>query len=464
MAGSGYPRGMAQHPPATGRSPAQVPTPRQPLHGWGRYPVIEARYRCGEDLERLTRNAQLSRGLGRAYGDAALPPPGSGRLVAGTTRADRILGFDPDSGILSAEAGFSLAELGRLFLPRGWFTPVSPGTRYVTLGGMVASDIHGKNHHVKGTFGNYVRRLRMRLGSGKVLDVTPESHPDLFWATCGGQGLTGHVLEVDVQLEKLPSPWLYEETQRYGSLQAVFDALTEESARWPMTVAWIDTSAPGDALGRGIVMAGRWATPDEAPKEPPTDNPALTVPPIFPSGVMNPMTVRAMNALWYAKHPRSRVKHVVKPASFYWILDLAREWNRGYGKRGFTQFQCVMPSSVELYREFLARFRALGGCSFITVFKDCGPMGKGHLSFPQRGTSLALDIPIFPGVERLARELNAFVIANGGRIYLSKDAFTTEAEFRAMYPRFEEFQEVRRRYDPELRIQSALSRRLMGDG
>ncbi|MFT4624420.1 MAG: decaprenylphospho-beta-D-ribofuranose 2-oxidase [Myxococcota bacterium] len=443
-------------------TPAQT-TPKQPLNGWGRFPVTDARYRRSEDLERLTRGAQISRGLGRAYGDAALPPPGSGRLVAGTTRADRILGFDPASGVLRAEAGFTLSDLGRLFLPRGWFTPVSPGTQYVTLGGMVASDIHGKNHHAHGCISEHVRQLRLRVGTGEVLDITPESHPELFWATCGGQGLTGHILEVGLQLEKLPSPWLYEETQRYGSMQEVFDALQEESARWPMTVAWIDTSVQGAARGRGIVMAGRWATPDEAPRKPPTFNPSITVPPVFPSGVMNPVSVRALNALWYAKHPRKRVKHVVKPASFFWILDLAQEWNRGYGKRGFIQYQCVMPSSMELYNEFLDRFTALGGCSFITVFKDCGPAGRGHLSFPQKGTSLALDIPLGPGTRRLVRELNAFVIANGGRIYLSKDALTNEDEFRRMYPRFEEWQEIRLRYDPERRIQSGLSHRLMGD-
>jgi FAD/FMN-containing dehydrogenase len=434
------------------------------LHGWGRYPVVEGRIVESEDLERATRDAVLSRGLGRAYGDAALPPPGSPRAVASTVKADRILAFDESTGVLRAEAGLTLSELVRLFLPRGFFTPVSPGTQYVTLGGMVASDIHGKNHHAYGTFGRGVRALRMRVADGRLLEVTRETEPDLFRATLGGMGLTGHILEVEVALARVPSPWLYEESTRYGTLREVFENLRAASEAWPMTVAWIDTSARGAGRGRGIVMAGRWAEAGEAPRAFPKFARGPVVPPLFPSGVCNPTTFRMANAAYYHLHPKGKRTHFVSPSAYFWILDLAREWNRGYGKRGFTQYQCVMPSDLALYDAFLDRFQKLGGTSFVTVFKDCGEAGEGLLSFPKRGTTLALDIPIRSIAETaaLVRELNAFVVDHGGRVYLAKDAFTEPEAFGKMYPKVAEFSAIRDRWDPEHRLGSVQSARLFG--
>ncbi len=434
----------------------------QRLTGWGRVPAVEAPVRAGEDLFRTARGAVLSRGLGRAYGDAALPVGGP---VAVTTHADRILGFDSDSGVLHAEAGLSLSQLMKSFLPDRWFTPVSPGTQYVTLGGMVASDIHGKNHHVHGTICNFVRALHMAVPDGedgalRRVRCTREELPDLFWATIGGMGLTGHVLEVELELERLPSPWIYEETTRHGSMEEVFQVLKEESRVWPMTVAWIDTSARGASMGRGIVMRGRWAEVDEAPKDAPVWRNAPEVPPVFPSGVMNRASVMALNTAWYMKHGSGRVKHVVGPEAFYYQLDMLTQWNRGYGARGFTQYQCVMPSDLEAYRTLLTRFQDLGGCSFVTVFKDCGPEGEGMLSFPKEGTSLAVDIPMGPHVPKLVEELNAMVIDHGGRVYLTKDAFTSPGDFRRMYPRLDAFLQAKRRYDPQGRISSLLAQRL----
>ena len=428
-----------------------------PLSGWGRVPQIEASVRAGEDLDRVARGAALSRGLGRAYGDAALPVGGP---VALTTFADRVLAFDPATGVLRAEAGLSLHQLMRQFLRRGWFTPVSPGTQFVTLGGMVAADIHGKNHHVHGTFGNFVRGLTLQVADGTRVRCAPDVEPELFWATLGGMGLTGHILEVEVQLERLESPWIYEVSERYESLEEVFAALKAASGEWPMTVAWVDTSATGAQLGRGILMKGRWATAAEAPREPPPWRRAIEVPPVFPSGVMNPATVRMMNTVWYHKHGAGRREHFVGPEPFYYMLDMATEWNRGYGQRGFTQYQCVMPGPVALFRDFLERFQRLGGCSFVTVFKDCGPEGPAPLSFPREGTSMALDIPMGPGVEAMVQALNAFVLDHGGRIYLAKDAFTSRADFERMYPRLDAFRAVKERWDPSGRIRSLLSDRL----
>lgn len=427
------------------------------LSGWGRFPVVEATVQQGEDLRRITEGAVLSRGLGRAYGDAALP---AGGPVAVTTLADRIVSFDPATGVLRAEAGLSLRQLMRDFLHRGWFTPVSTGTQYVTLGGMIASDVHGKNHHVHGTISQFVSGLLLRVADGSLVECSPEVHPELFWATCGGMGLTGHILEVELRLERLSSPWIYEESERYGTLREVFTHLKSASADWPMTVAWIDTSATGADMGRGILMKGRWADAADAPSEPPGWRVAPEVPEVFPSGVMNRLSVRAMNATWYAKHGPNTRKHFVGPEAFYYLLDMATQWNRGYGRRGFTQYQCVMPSDMEAFSEFLQLFQDLGGCSFVTVFKDCGPAGPGMLSFPQEGTSVALDIPIGADTQRLVDELNAFVVARGGRIYLAKDAFTTREHFQAMYPRLEEFLEVKRKWDPDNHFTSLMAQRL----
>ena len=451
--------------PVTSPTPATTDhgaPPLERLTGWGRHPAIEGRTIRGEDLPRLSAHAQLSRGLGRAYGDAALPPVGSERPVVVTPLADRILAFDETTGVLRAEAGFRLATLRELFLPRGWFTPVSTGTRHVTLGGMVASDVHGKNHHVAGCFGRHVSALRIRTGDGQEREIGPEREPELFWATLGGMGLTGHVLEVEVRLERVPSPWIYEETERRPNLEAVIESLSEASASWPMTVAWIDTSARGAAMDRGIVMRGRWATKEEAPAEPPRVARGIRVPFDVPSGLVNPTTIRWLNALYYLKHGSRMRRHVVNPDTYFWQLDVLDEWNRGFGRRGFTQVQCVMPSSAKLYRELLELFQRMGGCSFVTVFKDCGEVGQGLLSFPQRGTSLAVDIPMRKddGTQKLCAAMIDMVIESGGRVYLAKDAFATPEQFRKMYPRWEEWMEIRRRYDPQGTLRSAQGVRL----
>lgn len=440
---------------------ASSPGATAELEGWGRHPKIDARTCESDDLEAASRDAILSRGLGRAYGDAALPPERASRAVLVTPRADRIVAFDERTGVLRAEAGLSLGALREIFLPRNFFSPVSTGTRFVTLGGMVASDVHGKNHHVAGCIGRHLRALSIRTGDGRVLEATPEQHADLFYAAQGGMGLMGHVLEVELTMARLPSPWIYEETQRIGSLAGVIEALREASASWPMTVAWVDTSAKGGKVGRGIVGRGRWAEPDEAPRKPPRVKPTIDLPFSLPSGLVGPATIAIANAAWYAKHGSRPRKHVVHPEAFYWPLDGIGSWNRAYGHRGFAQYSCVLPDA-QLYVEFLEIFRRNGGSSFVTVFKDCGDQGEGPLSFPLRGTSIALDIPL-RGVEqmqRLHRELNAYVIANGGRIYLAKDAFTTADEFARMYPRLPSFVQTKRKYDPEGRIDSAQARRL----
>ena len=379
------------------------------LTGWGNTGV-PARELRGEDLVALTERAVLTRGLARSYGDSSLPPPGVTE-VAGTALADRILEFDPESGRMRAEAGLSIHEINRLFLHRGFFMPVTPGTQFVTLGGMVASDVHGKNHHVAGTFGRHVDALKMRVPSAGVVECSREQHEELFRATIGGMGLTGHILEVAFGLEKIPSPWILQESFRVKDIDAYVDGLKESAADWPMTMGWIDCLSRGGSLGRGILMRGRWATPAEAPAEAPAPKKRLTMPPIFPSWTINDFTVAVFNFLYFWKHQPARKSGIVHPESF----------------------------------------------------QDGGPQGEGLLSFPMPGISIAIDFAIRDDTPELVATLNEFVIREGGRVYLTKDTFTTPEHFAAMEPRLEEFQRIRRQWDPDLQIRSAQSVRMLGD-
>ncbi len=431
------------------------------LCGWGRTYQPGSEYRT-EDLVGGSRNATLSRGLGRSYGDASLPT-GMDPRALGTTLADRILGFDETTGILRAEAGLCLAEMNRLYLKRNWFTPVTPGTKFVTLGGMVASDVHGKNHHVAGTIGQHVESLLMRVASGDVVRCSRTEHRDLFLATLGGMGLTGHILEVELRLERLPSPWIYTESYRASCLDELLEMVRESAKTWPMTVSWVDTVARGKALGRGILFVGRWATADEAPAGVPQERPAISAPFDLPSTLLNRFTIGLFNQAVYSSHFRKVKKGFVNPDAYFYPLDSLHHWNRFYGKQGVTQHQSVIPwehgrSGVERLIQVLAD---AGTASFLTVIKDCGAEGDGILSFPRPGMSLALDIPIRKSTPQVIADLNHVVRETGGRIYLTKDGMTTAEDFSAMEPRLETFLAIKHKWDPENRIRSVQSDRLM---
>ena len=432
------------------------------ISGWGRQALPGWEVRT-EDLEGASRHAVLCRGLARSYGDASLPPPSHPEVLA-TPLADRIVSFDPERGRLRAEAGFSLREMNRLLLPRRWFTPVTPGTQFVTLGGMVAADVHGKNHHREGTFGAHVSALRMRVASGDVVECRPDRHPDLFWGTVGGMGLTGHILEVEVDLVRVPSPWIYQETERVDDIDAYIDALKEAGPRWPYTVGWIDCLSGGVKLGRGVLMKGRFASADEAPLTPPQPKRRMSMPFVLPSFVLGRPTVAAFNELYFETHAEPR-RGIIHPETFFYPLDKILHWNRMYGRRGFTQYQCVLPESAGrgAARRFLELLTSKGGASFLCVIKDCGPEGQGTLSFPMRGISIALDIAIRDDTQRLVDALNERVIEEGGRIYLAKDGFTRPDDFRAMEPRLDKWLDIRRKWDPEGRFKSAQSVRIFGD-
>lgn len=435
-----------------------------PLCGWGLYPVIVGRERQGEDLERITRDVVLTRGNGRSYGDASLPPPNGGR-VARTILGDRILGFEPDSGVIRVEAGILLRSLNRVFLPRGWISPVSPGTALVTIGGMVASDVHGKSHHVDGTFGEHVRAIRMRVADGSIVECTESREPDLFRATLGGMGLTGHILEVEFTLRRVPSSWIYQETERLPDIDAVVDHLKQASAAWPYTLTWVDCFSRGASLGRGILMKGRWAEPSEAARAYRELPNLMSVPFLLPGWLPRTFGVQLFNRFLYWQHGAATKRGIVHPTIFFYPLDIVRDWNRLYGRRGFAQYQCVLPVQAgdPVLRRLLEILQRRGTIPYVNVVKDCGAQGRGTLSFPMPGITFALDIPVDDRLQRVVDELNELVIGAGGRIYLTKDAFTRAAHFRAMEPRLDEFRRIRRMWDPHGRLKSAQSIRVLGD-
>ncbi|MGB5810608.1 MAG: FAD-binding oxidoreductase, partial [Polyangiales bacterium] len=393
-------------------------------------------------------------------------PPADSPDVLNTTYADRILEFDPDTGAFRAESGFPLSELNRLFMPRGWFTPVSPGTKFVTLGGMVAADVHGKNQHRDGDFGDHVTSLKMRVADGRVLECSPTQHGDLFRATLGGMGLTGHILEVSFGLKPIPSPWFWQENRRINDIDEFQESLEDASSNWPHTMGWIDCLSRGEQMGRGILMRGRWADPEEAPpnRPKPRFRPKLGFD--WPSWVLNRATIRMFNELYYRKQWRAESQGIVGLEPFYYPLDGIRSWNRMYGKRGFTQYQCVLPREAgrSSARRVLDVLTSRGGASFLCVIKDFGRNGPGVLSFPRPGITLALDIAVRDDTQSLIDALNEKVLQEGGRIYLAKDSFTRPEHFKAMEEdRLVEFNAIRDRWDPERRFRSALSVRLLGD-
>jgi FAD/FMN-containing dehydrogenase len=440
--------------------------PVEDVAGWGRHPIGRGRVdRSGRPVIPAGADPVLARGLGRAYGDAAIPAVPGG-LVVECTRADRILAFDGEAGRLHCEAGLSVAEILRVFLPRGWFPPVTPGTKFVTVGACVACDVHGKNHHRDGSFGRFVERIVLVTAAGARVECGPDRERELFLATVGGMGLTGIIVEVTLRLRRVESPWIVQETVGVDGLEAMLAGLKRSADDWPYTVGWIDCLARGRAVGRGILMRGRHATAMEAAGRRAPRGLALRMPVDAPEWVLNPLFMRWFNYLYYRRHGDALKRRVVSCDRFFYPLDAVGQWNRLYGRRGFLQYQCVLPreAGAAPLVAILDRLGASGAASFLAVIKDCGPASPAYLSFPMEGTTLALDLP-YRGAptEALIHELNASVIAHGGRIYLAKDAVTRAEDFARMVPRLAEWRAVRDRWDPGHRFRSAQSVRLLGD-
>jgi decaprenylphospho-beta-D-ribofuranose 2-oxidase len=452
-----------------------MPSNTVTLTGWGRIAPSTAELAepaSDADASKLLRAAAgasgsgvIPRGLGRSYNNAAQSADG---LVISTARLNQIISLDPATGIAVCEAGASLEQLMIAGLPGGWFVPVSPGTRQVTIGGAIAADVHGKNHHVAGSFAGHVREFSLLLPSGEVKTVTPGGEPELFWATAGGMGLTGLVTRAAVQLKKVETSLVKVDTVRTPDIDETMRVLAEHDKEYGYTVAWSDSLATGGGLGRSVITSGDFATVGDLPaaaRDKPFDfNPhaRLGVPGVFPPGLLNRHTIRLANEVWYRKAPKLREGEIQTIGQFFHPLDGIRNWNRVYGPGGFRQYQYVLPfGEEEAVRRSFEMISALPAPSFVTVLKRFGDAGSGLLSFPRPGWTLALDFPArTPALLPLLDRLDRLVMEHGGRVYLAKDSRVARGAFEAMYSRVEEFRGIRAEIDPAGILASDLSRRL----
>ena len=450
-----------------------MPSRTVELTGWGRVSPSSAELaepatvdsaaqllRAGADVRGV-----IARGLGRSYNNAAQSADG---VVISTARMNRIIELDATTGLVTCEAGVSLEQLMVAGLPAGWFVPVSPGTRQVTIGGAIAADVHGKNHHVAGSFARHVSSLQILLPDGDVRTVTSSSDPALFWATAGGMGLTGIIVRATVQLKRVATSRVRVDTVRTADIDETMAMLAEHDRRYGYTVAWSDSMARGASLGRSVITSGDFADLADLPPADRADPFAFRpgtrvgVPAGFPPGLINRYTVRLANEAWYRKAPRSRTGELQTIGAFFHPLDGIRNWNRVYGPGGFRQYQYVVPFGQEAaVRRSFELVSAVHAPSFVTVLKRFGESDPGLLSFPMAGWTLALDFPArTPGLARLLGQLDQLVLEAGGRVYLAKDSRVPAEVLAGMYPRLPEFRKLRAELDPAEILASDLSRRL----
>ncbi len=442
-----------------------MPTLSKAISGWGRYPLQTCELERPEryaDL-RPSTNTLIARGQGRSYGDASLNE--NGRVIL-TERIDRMLELDVKQGILKAEAGVTLADILPVIVKQGWFLPVTPGTKFVSLGGCVAADVHGKNHHHDGAFGEHVLNLVLILADGSHKNCSATENADIFWATVGGMGLTGIIAEVTLKLIPIQTSQMMVRHYAASNLEQLFNLLQDPVMDDRYSVAWIDCLASGEQLGRGIAMFGHHATASEYSSANPLANKSKhsrSLPFDFPSWILNPLSISLFNKLYYWKEARKKTPFLTDYDSYFYPLDSIGQWNRLYGKRGFVQYQCVIPDATALagMTELLKELSASRRSSFLAVLKRFGAQAQGFLSFPMSGYTLALDLPIRDkGLFSLLDKLDKIVLQHGGRVYLAKDARISAESFLSMYPRYAEWLKIKQIIDPKNRFSSSLSRRL----
>jgi len=408
----------------------------------------------------------IARGLGRSYGD---PAQNAGGVVVDMTALRRIHSIDASTGHAVLDAGVSLDTLMRAALPFGLWVPVLPGTRQVTVGGAIASDIHGKNHHTAGSFGNHVVEMELLTADGSVHTLTPDGpESELFWATVGGMGLTGIVLRATVAMKHTETAYFVADTDRTANLDETLELFANGSDdSYDYSSAWFDSISTDDRLGRAAFGRGSLATVDQLPKklranplkfDAPT---LLTLPDVFPPGLANKLTFSAIGELYYRKTPQRGRGLIQNLTAFYHPLDLFGEWNRAYGPHGFLQYQFIVPfGHDDEFRAIVRHIAESGHVSFLNVFKRFGAASRAPLSFPMPGWTITVDFPIRDGLHRLCAELDERVLAMGGRLYLAKDSRTSPQAFAQMYPRLDEWRKVRAAVDPGGVFTSDLARRL----
>ena len=428
------------------------------LCSWGNYPKIENHvfeYTNMEDLLALLKEQSniIPRGNGRSYGDSAL-----NTKIFHTIKHNYFLSFDEESGILHCESGVLLSEIIEVFLPRGWFLSITPGTKFITVGGAIASDVHGKNHHVAGSFSDATISFRQAMPNGEVIECSHEKNTELFRATCGGMGLTGVILDARIKLQPINSPSINQVTIKTKNLKETFEAF-EEYKNYTYSVAWINCLAKGEDIGRCLLMVGEHTDDGNLAYKNETK---LSIPINFPSFTLNNFTIKAFNTLYYNKAKSGVTKQKVSIDNFFYPLDAIERWNRIYGKNGFTQYQFVLPKekSYEGLQNILGKIADAGKGSFLAVLKLFGKGNSNYLSFPTEGYTLALDFKIEPGLFPLLDELDKIVLEYGGRFYLAKDCRIGKETFEQAYPQIETFRELRRKHKLNETLQSLQSKRV----
>ncbi|MGI8950691.1 MAG: FAD-binding oxidoreductase [Chitinophagaceae bacterium] len=438
---------------------------KKKIANWGNYPVIESdevQFRSINDLKEIVISniSAIARGNGRCYGDASLSD-----VTISTLKFDKILFFDREQGIIECQSGVTLDQILEIIVPEGWFLPVTPGTKFVTIGGVVASDVHGKNHHVDGAFSRHVIEMQLMLSTGEIISCSKTQNEDLFEATCGGMGLTGVIISVKFQLKKIESSYIKEKKIKVENLEELLD-LFEQHKHYTYSVAWIDCLKKGNGFGRSVLMLGEHALAEDLNDKQKKDaliqpkKKSISFPINLPSWVLNNFTVRVFNFLFYHKNFKKEKNSVISYEPFFYPLDAILHWNRGYGKKGFVQYQFVIPmENKEGLISILKKISEKGWGSFLAVLKIFGEQ-KDLISFPIAGYTLALDFPVRKGLFEFLDELDKIVLENGGRIYLSKDARMKSGTFWKGYSNSKKFASVINKYNPQTKFRSIQSSRL----
>ncbi len=421
------------------------------LSAWGKFPVIESELVKLSDKD-LWNLPFIINGNLRSYGDAAL---GERHLPF---HKNRLLQFDDQNGLLTCESGVLLSDIIDVFLIKGWFLKVTPGTKLITIGGAIASDVHGKNHHIQGCFSECVESLVLLLPNNQLLHRSRTNNSDFFYATCGGMGLTGIIVQASIFLKKVSSKSIIQKTLKTSNLEETFDAF-EKFKQTEYSVAWIDCLSKGDSIGRSLLMIGDFMNDNDFSYK---KKSKINIPIEFPSFTLNKYSVKIFNELYYNKSFKNEINQIVSIDSFFYPLDSINNWNRIYGKNGFIQFQFILPksSSFDGLKKLLESISASGMGSFLAVLKLYGPSNNNLLSFPLEGYSLALDFKMQKGLVKFIEKLTDQVVDFGGRVYLSKDALLLKRQFDLSYKNADKFRNFRKKMELDKHFQSLLSRRL----
>ena len=428
------------------------------INGWGRYPKIEANLFYPENkaqcFEYIKKNSFIPRGSGRSYGDSA-----NANNVLQSSKIGEVLKFDKINGVITCQAGVTFGVLIDMIVPEGWFFPVTPGTSFLTIGGAIAADVHGKNHHKDGSFSDYILNIDMILGSGDFVSVTRDNLPDLFYATCGGMGLTGFIFSATIQLKRIISSKIIQSTQVSKSLEEVCENF-EKSSTESYSVAWIDTLAKGKEFGRSILFLGNHSTNKDLST---SKLKSLNLPMKLGNFLINRYTMKILNQIYYKKNfINNKNKFLIDINNFFYPLDKIKNWNLIYGKRGFIQYQFVIPKENSVYnlKKILKTVNDNNEFSSLAVLKLFGKGNNNFLSFPMEGFTLALDFKFSNSTTKLTKLLDDMVVDMNGKIYLAKDSLMSENIFKKTYSKWREFEEVRCKYSAIGKFSSTQSRRL----